>query len=613
MTSPSHPLARDGRGLPVCLCRMRAPLTRLLPTLCLGLLLAMPAAALELVSVRVEGLDDPAQRSDVLAALSLEKLNPARRQGLSEARLSYLLRRAPREARQALEPYGHYEAQVQTEFERDGERVSVRVRVVPGEPVRVRKREITISGPGESDEVLARRIERLRPREGQPFVHSVYEDGKASVDRLLAARGYFRARLGAHRVEVTRAERVADIALAWDTGPRHSLGEARFEGHPFRDGLLDHLVPWTPGEPYDQAQLLKLQSSLAQLDYFAAIDIHPEPGEGEDLEVPVQVSLSPAKRSVWSAGVRFGTDSGLGLTGGLERRWVNDRGHKLDLLAGLAQRRNDLAASYRIPAFRWVDGWYTASARLQQEEVDGINNELLEVTGSRSGSIGRWNLVAALNLRRERFEDATTGFEYAYSTLVYPSLWAQWSEADDPLYPRSARGLTVELRAGSTALGSDIDFVQLRAEGKWIRSFSRRNRLLLRAEAGTTVSDEFSSLPPSLRFYAGGDRSVRGYGYKEIGPSIIGSNGRSYVFGGQHLAVASVEFERMFTRSWGIAFFVDAGDAFESRDSFDPQVGAGLGLRWRSPVGPVRVDVAHGFGSDAANSVQLHLNIGPDL
>lgn len=592
---------------------MRPPAPRLLSTFCLALLLAMPAAALELGTVRVEGLEDAAQRDQVLAALSIEKLNPARRRALSEARLSFLLRRAPREARQALEPFGHYESQVQTEVERQGERVDVVVRVVPGEPVRVRKREIVLRGPGEADDVLSRRATRLRPREGEVFVHSAYEDGKAALDRLLAARGYFDAQLATHRVEVSRAERSADIALAWDTGSRHALGEATFEGHGFRPGLLENLVPWTPGEPYDQAQLLRLQSSLAELDYFAAIDIRPLPEQADGLQVPVAVQLSRAKRSVYTAGVRFGTDSGLGLTGGLERRWVNDRGHKLDALVGLAQRRNDLAVRYRIPAFRWVDGWYTASTRVQQEEIDGISNELLEVVGSRSGRFRGWNLVAAINLRRERFEDAATGFDYAYSTLVYPSLWAQWSETDDPLYPRRARGLTVELRAGASAIGSDIDFLQLRAEGKWIHAFDRRHRLLLRAEAGTTVSDEFPSFPPSLRFYAGGDRSVRGYGYKSIGQYFTGSDGERYVFGGKHLVVASAEFERMFNRTWGMAVFVDAGDAFDSRDSFDPQVGAGLGLRWRSPVGPVRVDVAHGFGSDADSSVQLHLNIGPDL
>jgi translocation and assembly module TamA len=233
--------------------------------------------------------------------------------------------------------------------------------------------------------------------------------------------------------------------------------------------------------------------------------------------------------------------------------------------------------------------------------------------GSRSGRLGNWNLLAALNYRRERFEDAATGYDYSYSTLVYPSLWAQWGDSDDPLYPRAARGLTLELRAGSSAIGSDIDFLQVRAEGRWIRSFGRRHRLLLRAEAGSTVSGDFPDFPPSLRFYAGGDRSVRGYGYKEIGQYFTDADGRRYVFGGKHLLVASADFERMFTREWGAAVFVDAGDAFDGNGSFDPQVGAGVGLRWRSPVGPVRIDLAHGFGGDAQQSVRLHLNIGPDL
>ncbi|WP_374474005.1 autotransporter assembly complex family protein [Arenimonas sp.] len=590
-----------------------APPARLLATFLLCLCVAAPAAALELVAVRVTGVDDEAQHDDVLDALSLHRLNPNRRRALTESRLSYLLRRVPREARQALEPYGYYDTQVETEVVRDGDRITVRVAITPGEPVKVRRRELALTGAAETDTALTRRLQRLRPREGQVFDHATYETGKANMDRALAARGYFDARLDTHRVTVSRAEHAADIALAWDSGERYTLGEATLEGHPFRPGLLEHLVPWKPGQPYDQAELLALQASLAELDYFAAIDIRPRPDDAQDKQVPVTVALSPAKRSVYSAGVRFGTDSGLGLTGGLERRWVNSRGHKFESLLSLAQRRNDLATQYRIPAFKWLDGWYTAGAKLRQEEVDGINNELFELVGSRSGRLGNWNLLAALNYRRERFEDAATGFDYSYSTLVYPSLWAQWGESDDPLYPRAARGLTLELRAGSSAFGSDLDFLQVRAEGRWIRSFGRRHRLLLRAEAGTTMSGDFPSFPPSLRFYAGGDRSVRGYGYKEIGQYFLGTDGRRYVFGGKHLLVASAEFERMFTREWGAAVFVDAGDAFDGDGSFDPQVGAGLGLRWRSPVGPVRIDVAHGFGGDAQQSIRLHLNIGPDL
>jgi translocation and assembly module TamA len=588
-----------------------SPPARLL--LAAALLLSAPAAwALELQAVEIRGLDDDEMRDNVSDALSLQRLNPNRRKSLSESRLSYLLRRTPREARAALEPFGYYDPDIRTEVRRDGERITVQVDIAPGEPVRVRGRELSLTGPAEADSALMRRLERFRPRQDQPFHHGVYEDSKAAMDRALAELGYFDAEQSVHRVTISRAQRSADIALAWTSGERYRLGEASFEGHPFRAGLLEKLVPWTPGAAYDQKQLLALQKSLSELDYFSAVDISADPKQADpDRRVPVKVALAPGKRSIYSAGVRYGTDTGLGLTFGLERRWVNDRGHKLRGLASLAQRRSDLTVQYRIPAFAWLDGWYTASASAREEEIDGINNQLFELVGSRSGRLGKWNLTAAMNFRRERFEDAETGFDYAYSTLVYPSLWAQWSEADDLLYPRRAVGLTLELRGGNTALGSDIDFLQMRAEGRWVRGIGRRNRLLLRAEAGTTISGQFPDFPPSLRFYAGGDRSVRGYGYKEIGQFIEDANGRRYVFGGKHLAVASAEFERMFTREWGGAVFVDAGDAFD--ESFEAEVGVGVGLRWRSPVGPVRLDVAHGFGDAAQQSVRLHLNIGPDL
>ena len=612
MPAPAAILAKSKHVQRLSLPRMpTSPPARLL--LIAALLLSAPAAwALELQAVEIRGLDDDQMRDNVSDALSLQRLNPNRRKTLSESRLSYLLRRTPREARAALEPFGYYEPDVRTEVRRDGERITVQVDIAPGEPVRVRGRELSLTGPAEAERALVRRLERFRPRQGQPFHHGAYEDSKAAMDRALAELGYFDATQSVHRVTVSRADRSADIDLAWTSGERYRLGEAAFEGHPFRPGLLEKLVPWTPGEAYDQKQLLALQKSLSELDYFSAVDISADPKQADpDRRVPVKVALAPGKRSIYSAGVRYGTDTGLGLTFGLERRWVNNRGHKLRSLASLAQRRSDVTVQYRIPAFAWLDGWYTASASAREEEIDGISSQLFELVGSRSGRLGDWDLTAALNYRRERFEDAETGFDYAYSTLVYPSLLAQWSQADDLLYPRRALGLTVEVRGGSTALGSDIDFLQMRAEGRWIRGFGRRNRLLLRAEAGTTVSGQFPDFPPSLRFYAGGDRSVRGYGYKEIGQYIEDPTGRRYVFGGKHLAVVSAEFERMFTREWGGAVFVDAGDAFD--DTFEAEVGVGVGLRWRSPVGPVRLDVAHGFGDAAQQSVRLHLNIGPDL
>ena len=571
------------------------------------------ARALELRQVQVQGLEDEQMRDNVDDALSLQRLNPKRRKAISESRLSYLLRQVPGEVRSALEPFGYYDPSVDAQVQRDGDAVTVVVSVRPGEPVRVRGRELRVTGAGSGDTALMQRLQRFGPRQDQPFHHGVYEDSKAAMDRALAERGYFDAELAVHEVTVSRAARSADIDLAWTSGDRYTLGEARFQGHAFRQGLLENLVPWRPGTPYDQARLLALQKSLAELDYFSAIDITPRPEDAVAGQVPVEVALAMGKRSVYSAGVRVGTDTGLGLTAGIERRWVNDRGHKLKALASLAQRKNDVTVQYKIPAFKWLDGWYTVSASLREEPIDLVDNQLVELVGSRSGKLHEWDLVAAMNLRRERYKDAVSSDDYRYSTLVFPSLWAKWVRTDDLLYPRRAMGVTLEARGGGTALGSDIDFLQMRAQGHWIRGIGRRDRLLLRAEAGATVSSDFAQFPPSLRFYAGGDRSVRGYGYREIGQYTEDASGNRYVFGGKHLLMASVEVERMFTAEWGGAVFVDAGDAFDSSDSLEWEVGVGFGVRWRSPVGPVRVDIARGLGDAAQSSLRLHFNIGPDL
>lgn len=595
---------------------MPPALANLLRLLALGLLLAATAGtaeAMELRTVTVQGLDDEEMRDNVEDALSLNRLNPKRRRNVSDSRLAYLLRQAPREARGALEPFGYYEPQVETRFVRDGDALDVTVVVALGEPVRVHALALVLTGAGETDSVLMRRLERFRPREGEVFHHGVYEESKSAVSRTLADRGYFDAELLRHRVEITRAQRRADIDLAWTSGERHALGVATFQGHQFRPGLLEKLVPWTPGDPFTQAKLRTLQTSLVNLDYFGSIDIRPEPDNAQDLQVPVTVSLVPGKRTVYSAGLRLGTDTGLGVTGGVDRRWVNDRGHKTRTLVSLAERRNDATVQYKVPAFAWLDGWYSASASLQQETVEFIDSELVEVVGSRSGRLDRWTLIAAMNFRRERFEDVSTGTDFGYSTLVFPSLIAQWSNADGELYPRRARALRAELSGGSNALGSDINFLQLRSEARWILPAGEADRVLLRAEGGTTSSNDFSQFPPSLRLYAGGDRSVRGYGYKEIGRFLLDANGRRYVFGGKHLLVASAEYEHMFTSDWGGAVFVDAGDAFDAFDQVSWQVGVGVGVRWRSPVGPVAVDIAHGFGENAQQQVRLHLNIGPSL
>ena len=223
----------------------------------------------------------------------------------------------------------------------------------------------------------------------------------------------------------------------------------------------------------------------------------------------------------------------------------------------------------------------------------------------------RWRdnqISAELNLQSERFQrvDAQNLVDRD-SILVYPALRLDRVEADDLLYPSRGYSVSAYVRAGSKALASDVDFVQAGISGKWIRGFGENYRVLLRAELAGSWVDDFERLPPSLRNYAGGDRSVRGYGYRELGPiDALGD-----AVGARHLAVTSVELERRIAEQWAVATFADVGNAFDGADD-SAAVGIGLGLRWRSPVGPVRIDLARGL-DDPDRGVRLHINIGPEL
>lgn len=575
--------------------------------LCWGV--ALPAWAAKVADVQVRGLDDPLMADNVRRSLSIVD---AIGKDVSGRRLSYLVREAEPETREALEPFGYYSPTIKVERTRVPDApVTVTIDVSLGDAVKVRAFDVGIDGEGKDDRYLREETDAFAPRTGDVFDHGIYEASKARITRRLAERGYFDADFTSRRVEVTRADLAADIALRWDSGTRYDMGEITFiESRPIiRESLLQKLVYWKSGEYYHQGRLDRLRKSLTELDYFSRIDIEPKPEEAVDGQVPVTVTLEPAKRDVYTAGVSYGTDSGAGVRFGWERRYVNDRGHKALAQIDYAQFKSTATLQYRVPAFRWLDGWYTGSLQAANEETDYADTRRLELVGARSGEINRYlTATVSLHLLREQWrflEEGQPVPEYQYSTLLYPAIQAEYIDADDRLYPRRALGATLLLRGGIEGVGSDATFAQVHATARWIRGLAPSDRLLVRGELGHTFTNALVDMPLSLRFFAGGDRSVRGYGWREIGPRV-----GDYATGAKNVVTASVEYEHYFTKEWGGAVFVDTGDAFDNTPNL--HYGVGVGVRWRSPVGPVRVDIARGMtGPDAGFT--LHFNIGADL
>jgi len=575
-------------------------------------LLLLPLAAHAGVRLTVKGVDDPLKAA-VRAGLTLSQYA---NRPVSEAQIRRLYEDAPDEVRAALEPYGYYEAATQGSLTRTGtDDWQVTLTVKPGEPVRITEVQVKLD-----EEALKippiRRAERAVERlKSKVLDHGTYGKARDDVSGALTANGFLGAKLVTHTVRVTRANRSAVVELAWQAGPRYRFGKVDFQGSQFEPGFLDRYVPFKSGDYFDQADLLRLQQALNGADYFAVVNVRPDVDDASRT-VEVQVELQPAKRSVYTGGPFFGTDTGVGIRLGLERRWVNNRGHKWKNELVLAQRLKTLSSLYSIPLPGGNQRSLNFGVNARDADTVTSQSRTLELVGNHTDlwhgwtrTLGAHALIGTFTVgKRGNEPDDTPGIERGRSKLVFAEASLSKKRGDNPTFVRHGWSLDVYARSTAGTLLSDTRFSQLAADAKWIDAFTRRDRLILRASAGITSTGDFSALPPQLRFFAGGDRSVRGYGYQAIGPR----NSFDRVIGGRNLLVASTEVEHYFTRNWGMAAFVDAGNAFDGTD-YRPRLGAGLGVRWLSPVGMIRVDVGTPIRDDHAHGIQLHVVIGPDL
>jgi translocation and assembly module TamA len=488
----------------------------------------------------------------------------------------------------------------------------------PGSPVLVEAVDIQLDRVAAELPAVKLASSAVAGLQGKRLDEGAYRSARDNLGNALTGEGYLDARLTVHRVEVTRGKRSAVIRLAWDAGTRYRYGAIRFEGSLWQPSLFARHVPFKSGDYFDQNQLLDLQRALNGADYFSTVDVATRLDGAAPATVDIDVRLAPAKRSIYSGGPILGTDIGFGARGSIEKRWVNSYGHRWKSEAVLAQRSDKLDSQYIIPlpdddksslsigAYyadekNWL--WATRDWKLGIEKSSPWHGW--------TRTIGVYNLASrfAFDYTVIGPEGDQTGHRYRErAAFTYAEASLERKQADDAEFVR--RGWSLRLSARSTAgsLLSSARYSSLTAEARWIRALGERDRLILRGSLGHLWTSDFSLLPPELRFFAGGDRSIRGYAFESQGPRDIFDD----VVGGQSLAVASATLEHYFTPQWGAAAFIDAGNAFDGL-RLQPKVGVGLGIRWRSPIGMVRVDAGVPVHDRHEHGVRFHLVVGSDL
>ncbi len=567
----------------------------------LCLLFAPPLHA-ERASVVVEGLEGDMLES-VRARIELRQYEE---RDVSPVEVRRLFERADEQIRAALEPFGYYAADVSSRLERpEPTQYRATFRVKPGEPVIVRKATVAVRGDAAQLEAVKTALEHFQPKQGERLDHGAYERSKQVISAALANEGYIAAKLVEHRVAVVRGANSAEIALQWDAGPRHRLGAVRYSDVQFPDRFLQRYTTWRAGDFYSTEKLLNLQQVLVDADYFSAVAVTPDLEHTQDAVVPVDVLLVPAKRTVYTASVYVSTDSGPGTKLGFERRWLNQHGHKLSSTLQYSTRLQEIATQYRIPKPGPRNRDLTFGVGYRDEETDTSTSRMARAAATEVTD--RWHgFTRTLGLQYLNGDFEIADQQHSTSLLYAEGLLTR-KKTNDLYFPLSGYSLLYGLRLAAESVLSETSFAQARAEAKWLRQVGDNGRAILRAAIGGMIVDNFAALPPELRFFAGGDRSIRGFDYQQIGDL----NAEDKVIGGKYEAVASAEYEHYFLPKWGAAVFVDAGDAFTQQ--FATNLGAGIGVRWKSPVGLVRLDIARPVVSDFDHSWRVHLVIGPDL
>ncbi len=562
------------------------------------------------VKIEINGLPDE-QRDAVLATLKLASYD---KRDITPPELRSAYREADEQIRLALEPFGYYDPKVTKQLSGDAASGwNARFDVTPGDPAIVRESHVEVLGEGKDQRRVVAAVASFVPKVGERLDHPTYEASKTVIDTSLRGAGFLDATYTQRRVTVIPEEHSAKVDLQWESGPRYKFGDVRFAGDaPFPEDFLREFVPWSEGAYFNSEQVLNLQQRLVDADYFELVSVQPAIDEKKDGTVPIDVLLKRDERTVYSGEVYYSTDFGAGVRVGAERRWINQKGHKADVKTEYSERLQQAGIHYKIPRPSRDDRSYDFGIGYRDETTDVTRSRNFQIAATRSEK--RWHgftRTMGLKYLDGDFEigQDDDNLEYGSSKLLYAEGTLSRRRVNDRLMPRKGYVLEVGARLSSEAVASDTDFAQGFGRITWLIPQAERGRFKLRGEVGAMTVGDFDALPPELRFYAGGDRSLRGFDYHEIGE--VNANGN--IIGGKYLAVASGEYEYYFSEDWGAGVFVDAGDAFSS--TFSVNVGAGVGVRWRSPLGPVRVDIGFPVQTDlpTATSWRLHVLLGPDL
>ncbi|EGQ8193529.1 autotransporter assembly complex protein TamA [Vibrio parahaemolyticus] len=560
-----------------------------------GLLVVSQSAYAD-VSLKLKGIDG-ALEDNVKAYLS----------SIPEKDYSTSLRfqaRLDQSITEALNALGYYHAKISYSISEGNDELIVNIH--KGLPVKIKVMDVVISGEAKEDEEFTNLIAKSPLKVGRILNQGEYDSLKSGIRNLALQRGYFNGDFKLNKLEVIPELNEANVRLHYDSGIRYHFGPVEITGSQIWENRVESMRPFEIGEPYLVSDVGEYNQNLSNTDWFSSVFVEPDLSKLEyGRELPIKVSLAPAAKNQIETGIGYSTDTGVRGTLKWKKPWVSARGHSFNTALSLSKPEQTITAGYKIPLDDVLREYYQLQFGLKH--LDNRDTESLESNLAVERhwlTDGGWHKTVYV---RHLYENFSQGLQDDGVQFVLPGATFSRTRVRGGSMPMWGDKQSVTVEYGDPALLSETRVLRLLGRSSWIRGIGENHRGLFRLEGGANITEEFEKLSPSLRFFAGGDNNIRGYGYESISP--VDESGA--LTGAKYILSSTLEYQYRVYGNWWAATFYDIGDAFN--DTPEWKSGAGVGIRWASPVGPVSFDFAWGLDEKPNNEFRIHFSLGPEL
>ncbi len=532
---------------------------------------------------------------------------------LSAIRIQNLHTLALKQLSDTLEALGFYHAIIDSNLTNKKEHWVATYHIKQGKPIIIDNTNFIFINEDSNNQKLIKKLNFSKLQKGNILNHADYEETKQNLLILLQENGYLSAKFIKSEININKALYKANIELAIDSGKQYVFGEIKFIDCLYSTELLTRFVPFRKGEPYTNKALALFRKNLTDSAMFRKIKISPKPNlaNPNDNQVPIYVSLIHSPLNHYIGNVGYGTDTGIRGGLGWQHR-ISPSGHQLSNVLAISKIRKQAKINYLIPGKNPGSDRYIIGTGLQQDTIRDQYSKQKEISFTKIKKVKKMQSYWSLKCVHEHFRFAPN-MPMAQTKFLLPGAKLIWT---NPVKKKEefthGSKLELSLQGGLGMLLSSTDFIQTEIIGKWISPINAETRFIFLGDIGSTVIKNFNDLPLSLRFFAGGDRGIRGFAYHSLGPTQLDNAGNKITVGGKHLILTTVELERKLYGKLSAAIFVDSGNAMNTWNTRFAS-GAGFGLRWTTPIGAFKLDIAKQITQIQQQKLRLHLTFGTEL